>query len=640
MKLIAIAALIGMSVYTADAQDKPTIPQTQPFGKIDQADLELKACDFEKDANAEILFDYGVMDNKSGLPMTRHTRIKIFNESGKMYGNVELEYPNYNGYETGIGNIKGETINLENGKLEITPLDKKDIYNQRVDKWHSLIRFAMPNVKAGSVIDITYGQFIPAVWRFQNFIPTRYSEYELNLSGNPNFKSIPHVSQPYVKSKGETVDSYQIRAMANIHSMQDEPYMGSWQDNLQRVEFIGIDTRVSTWSKIGQVLMKANDFGYDLNRNLSGESGILTKAKSLKSADEKIAFIFDTVKNRMRWDQNLNFYTIDGTVKSWDQMKGNSAEINMMLYHLLKKAGINASPVLVSTKKHGKINPANASIYGFNNTVIYVPVDSTKSYILDATNKHALYNTMPEEVSNTFGLNIDTHDASSISYGDNLKAYNMMFIADNEPAMQSIYLNADIKAEGKMEGSAEITSSKYNKVRALQLYDDRGEAKYLDTFKNFNNDLKVLSFKRENVAVDSLPLTQKVDFSLDLVGSDANYLYVNTPFFNVFGKNPFYREERLSDIDLGYLNNYSVYAIYKLPAGYKTDALPKPTTLLMSDKSAMFKSTVVEDNGTIMIKYVLVRNKSLYFKEQYPEIHEFYKKMYELLNQPIVLKKG
>jgi len=632
--------LLLMPVIFGGAASAQTTPPVQPYGKVDQADLELKQCDFEKDANAEILFDYGVMDGKAGLPVGRHTRIKVFNEFGKGYGNVELEYYSYMG-DIGIADVKAETINFENGKLEITPLDKKDIYNQRIDKWHSIIKFAMPNVKAGSIIDLTYRQFIPAVWQFQHFIPTRYSEVELNITGNPNFKTIPYVKQSYVKSKGETVDPYQIRAMANIHSMPDEPYIGSRLGNLQRIEFIGIDTRVSTWAKIGEVLMKANDFGYDLDRNLSGESGIIVKAKTFKSADEKIAFIFDTVKNRMKWDGNLNFYTIDGTVRSWDKMTGNSTEINMMLYHLLKKAGIKSSLVMVSTKKKGKINPANASIYAFNTTVIYIPIDSTKSYVLDATNKHALYTTMPVEIMNSFGLNIDPHDALSINYSDNLKAYNVIFIADNEPAMQSIFLNAEIKSEGKMEGHAEMTSSKYNKVNALQLYDTyRDKKKYLDTFKNFDNNLKILSFKRENADVDSLPLVQKVDFSLDLAGSDANYIYVNTPFFNVFGKNPFIGEERFSDIDFGYLNNYSVYAVYKLPTGFKTDALPKTMTLVMPDKSAIFKRTVAEDNGTVLIKYVVIRNKSLYLKEDYPDIREFYKKMYELLNEQIVLKKS
>ncbi|MDB5024116.1 MAG: hypothetical protein JWP78_1871 [Mucilaginibacter sp.] len=36
---------LGTLSVTANAQ---TVPSTQPFGKIDKADLEMKACDFEK----------------------------------------------------------------------------------------------------------------------------------------------------------------------------------------------------------------------------------------------------------------------------------------------------------------------------------------------------------------------------------------------------------------------------------------------------------------------------------------------------------------------------------------------------------------------------------------------------------------
>jgi len=312
----------------------------------------------------------------------------------------------------------------------------------------------------------------------------------------------------------------------------------------------------------------------------------------------------------------------------------------MMLYHLLKKAGIKSSPLIASAKIKGKINPANPSIFSLNNTVIYVPVDSTKTYVLDATNKHASYNTMPESILNSFAFNIDPHDALSINNSDNLKAYNVMFVSDDQPAMQSVFMNAEIKPDGKLEGNAEITSSRYNKTGALQLYESKTEEKYLDTLKNFDNNLKISSYKRENADVDSLPLVQKVDFSLNLTGSDGNYIYVNTPLFNLFSKNPFLSEERYSDIDFGYLNNYSIYSVYKLPAGFKTDALPKTLTLVTPDKSIIFKRTVAESEGTVLIKYVIIRNKSIYFKEDYPDLREFYKKMYELLGEQIVLKKA
>jgi hypothetical protein len=106
------------------------------------------------------------------------------------------------------------------------------------------------------------------------------------------------------------------------------------------------------------------------------------------------------------------------------------------------------------------------------------------------------------------------------------------------------------------------------------------------------------------------------------------------------GKNPFYNDERFSDIDFGYLDNQSIIGVYKVPDGYKADVLPKSISIVMPDQSIIFKRTIAEDNGTILVKYVLNHKKSIYFKEEYPDIREFYKKMYELLNEQIVLKKS
>jgi hypothetical protein len=646
--------LLSALCISAHAQKMPGV---EPYGKVDQADLELKDCDFEKGANAMVLFDYANMDEKAGMPVGRHLRIKVFNDFGKSLGNIVLEFRTYKydvDGDVGITDLKAETINLENGKAVVTPLDKSQVYRVAVDKWHFAVKFAMPNVKAGSVIDISYRQFIPSEWRFQNIIPVRYSEIDLNIpqainargmDGRivpwvVNFKSIPHVKQPYVKSVGETSSGTQIRAMANVHSLPQEPFMASRVDNFQRIEFLGVDTYVSTWPKIGDFLLRASDFGQDMDRSLSGESEIVKKAKSLKSQEEKIACVFDSVKTRMKWNGINVCYSIDGTSKAWGKQTGNSAEINMMVYHLLKKAGVKSYPLVVSTKSNGKINPANASVFQFNHMVVYIPVDSTKMYVLDASRKENLYNTIPANILNTFGLSIDPRNNLSIDQSEKDKAFQMVFISDEEPAMQSVSLSGDIKPDGKIEGNAEITSFKYNKERALRLYDTVGEAKYIDSLRKGDNNLKIASFKMENADVDSLPLSQKVSFSMDLPGSDGNYIYFNGNLFNSMGKNPFFKDERFSDIDFGYLDNYAVYGVYKMPDGYKSEALPKSISVMMPDQSMVFKRTVAEDGGTILVKYVLSHRKTIYFREDYPDIQGFYKKMYELLNEQIVLKKS
>jgi len=650
MKKIYLALIVSCIISIAlNAQTHKT-DFVQPYGKVDEADLEMKDCDFEKGSNAMVLFDFAEMDGKAGLPVGRHTRIKIFNDFGKGFGNMSLEYPIYNG-GPGINDLKAETVNFENGKMEITPLDPKQVYTVQIDKWHSALKFAMPNLKAGSVIDIAYRQIIPSAWYFQNFIPVRYSEIALNIPSTIithnrtiaiDFKTIPHTSQPYVKSVGESTDGSQTKAMANIHSLPNEPYMGSRTANLQRLELIGVDTYVSTWPKVGELLMKSSEFGDELDRGFTNDAEIIKNAKNLKTDDEKIAYVFDEVKSRMTWNGLNRFFAVDGTVKAWDKKTGNSGEINMIVYHLLRKAKVKAYPLVVCTKSNGKLNPGSADIFLLNNTVVYIPVDSTKSYILDASRKENLYNVIPANILNTFGLRIDADHLSQLNEYGVHTAYQMIFISNDDPVLQSVSLNAEVKPEGKMDGNAEITSYAYNKVNALHLYDTVGEPKYIDSLQRGNKEMKISSFKMENAAIDSLPLSQKFNFNLDLSASDGNYIYFNSNALNILGKNPFFREERFSDIDFGYRDNYAIYSVYKLPAGYKINALPKTISIVMPDESMIFKRTVAEDdeNGTILVKYVLNHKKTLYFKEDYGDVRSFYNKMYDLLNEQIVLKKS
>jgi len=631
MNKILVSIFITVFAISANGQTIPAnVPTTQPFGKIDKADLELKACDFEKDANAEILFDKCTMVDEGRLSIQRHTRIKIFNEFGKKEANIRLIFYT-NTLLTGSQiDLQAETINLENDKVIFTPLDRKLVYTEKINKYFSAVTFSFPDIKPGSVIEYKYSDENSGLtWYFQNYLPTRYSEIQTDFPSNFEFRYVPHVNQLFVKNVGGSTDYKQVKALANIHSLPDEPYSGAPSDNRQRMEFLGRITGLNSWEKIGDILLHSNDFGLDADRSISGEDVIIKQAKSLKSADSKIAFIFDTVRNAMKWNQITMFYTTDGIVRAWDKKAGNSTEINLILYRLLKKAGIKAYPLLISTKKNGKINPANPNVNLINNSVVYIPVDSAKCYVLDATGKYNLFNTIPADQLNTFGLSID----------EDTRQHKMVFLEDREPAMQSVFLNAEVKPEGKIEGSAEITSYSYNKISALTKYKTDGEKKYTDYLCGGNNNLKISSVKFENAATDSLPLTQKIDYNIDLTGSDENYIYFNTNLFSLIGDNPFTKEERYSDIDFGYRDNYSINGLYKLPAGYKTDALPKNVTIVMPGQSIIFKRLVVEDNGTVLVKFTLNHKKAIYFRDEYQDIRGFYKKMYELLNEQIVLKK-
>jgi hypothetical protein len=140
--------------------------------------------------------------------------------------------------------------------------------------------------------------------------------------------------------------------------------------------------------------------------------------------------------------------------------------------------------------------------------------------------------------------------------------------------------------------------------------------------------------------VDTLPLTQNVDFSLSTSGSDGNYIYIIPSVLSGLAENPFSTENRVTDIDFKYFRIYSINGIYKIPAGFKTDALPKSQSMAMPDKSIIFKRIVAEQDGSVIVRFSISYHKSLFFKEDYPQLHDFYKKMHEMLIEPIVLKKS
>ncbi len=642
MNRISLIFIFCATVLTASAQ---TTANVQAFGKVDKADLELKECDFEKDANAEVLFDKAtVFFSDVEIIYERHVRIKIFNENGKKAGDVHIKYYGGNHNEW-VEKLQAQTINNNNGVPEFTKVDKKQIFDKRLDKRRSEISFAFPNLKSGSIIEYQYQVLSQSIgnfpdWSFQGELPTRYSEIEAKVPDVLHYKNLVRVTLPYAVYLKDPQGQLGKMALANIPSINDEPHMSSVQDNLQLIQtqllsytpgngVVGTNF-LENWTKVGQEIADDDDFGGQFNRKLNGEEEILNHAKTLKTNDQKIEYLFNQVKNTMKWNDGHGIYTEDGTPKAWDKKVGNATEINLMVYHLLKRAGVTAYPILLSTRQNGRINPAYPSLYLFNTSGTYVPIDSANFYILDATQKSNVYNIVPFYFLNSFGLSIDK---------DN-KKYDVTFIQNNNPAREAILLNADIIADGKMKGTAQISSFSYNRLGDIDSYKSEGEKKYIEDLKDGNNDLKITSLKVENMETDSLPLIQNIDFNLDLTGSDGTYIYFKPNLFTALQSNPFLSEKRMTDIDFGYLPNYTITGNYKIPAGYKVDALPASTRMAMSDQSISFRRLVAENEGTITVRYNIVYRKSIIFKENYEELRAFYKKMYELMNDQIVLKKG
>ncbi|MBE7176191.1 MAG: DUF3857 domain-containing protein [Mucilaginibacter polytrichastri] len=644
-----------MGTLCASAQDQ----FLSEYGKVPVADLEMTTCDFEKDANAMVLFDKGdiFFDDRFAMIFRRHKRIKILNDKARDEADIRLEFHSLNHYEQ-ISDVQAQTINLVDGKPVITKLDRKSIFYQPVDKYTTAVIFTFPNVKPGSVIEYKFRRTTQSFanvpeWFFQGNLPVRYSEFKTAIPEYFDYRTSARIYTAVVKNTSNQQSKYlgaasdgigftvyeKTLGMSNVVALHDEPYMSSRHDNLQSIshQLVAIKpindimkTGADTWAKVGGLLADDEDFGLQIRKKLKGEEVILEKAKALKTNDEKIAYIFHEVRDGMKWDSRDRWYTMDGTQRAWEKKSGNSTEINLVLVHLLKSAGVKVYPMVVSTRENGRVNVAYANVNQFNRAVAFIPVDSTKNYVLDATNKYQPYNQVPYNLLNSMGLYIDKQE----------KTYDWFEIREPKSSRHTVFLDAEITPAGNLSGKAILSSTGFYKNDFVERFKSGTEDKYKTYLTDKDNHLKIKAIKLENAEVDSLPLAQNIEFDMEPNGSDGDYIYLVPNAFSTLRTNPFLNQNRMTDVDLGYLQNYNIYGVFKVPAGYKADALPKNINMVMPDKSISFRRMVVEDAGSISIRYIIDYKKAIFYRQDYPAFHEFFKQMQDMLNEQIVLKKS
>src|SRR5690606_25306831 len=125
------------------------------WGKISQEELDYKQVTFEKEAPAVILYEEGKTTISGAFRNSVYRRIKILDEKGIESANQELLYYSFKNLEQ-FGNIRAQTINIENGKPVIYPVDKKDIFDVTVNEYYNSKKFTFPNVKVVSIFNFKF----------------------------------------------------------------------------------------------------------------------------------------------------------------------------------------------------------------------------------------------------------------------------------------------------------------------------------------------------------------------------------------------------------------------------------------------------------------------------------------------------
>jgi hypothetical protein len=293
---------------------------------------------------------------------------------------------------------------------------------------------------------------------------------------------------------------------------------------------------------------------------------------------------------------------------------------------LLRKAGIEAYPLCVSTHEHGRVNMVSPDPSQFNAVDVLV-IDGEQLYVLDATDRLTPYFLVPQNILNTEAYMIDKEKEGWVTISDGVR---------KEKTVVSV--SASIDAEGKMSGESVVSSFEYAKVSRIKKL-SQGYKTFRDAFfEANNNDFKMDSVKISHRDNDSLHLEQKFSFERKLSNSDG-YTHFGINLFAGFDKNPFLSSTRSSDIDFGVLRSTTILGSYEIPEGFEFEELPKNTAMIMPDTSIVLRRIMQADGNQLSVRINVDFKRSLYYPAEYDEFKEFYKKLFAVLNEEVVIRK-
>jgi hypothetical protein len=613
------------------------------FGELTVAEKTLTECSFDKEADVIVLIDEGMAnhDDEYKLITTRRTRLKILKPNGVKYANVAVYYTSKEDFEY-INNIEAYTWNPANGGTgDIKKLPNSSIYRQKLNERVSVVKFALPDVKPGSIIEYKYTSTMKHYggledWYFHKELPVLQSCFTLHVPPRYEFAYLVRKSDALpivVKNKQGSGQVY--FEMNNIPGLRDEPYMDAEKDYLQRVEFqlsayqssFGRNRHMTNWDEVTRTLMGDKDFGLQLNKNVSGSENTVNNVKLLEAPYDRMEAIYNFVQKNIDWNGFKSRFAIDGVKEAWEKKKGSSGQINLLLINLLKEVGLEVYPLLVSERGNGKVNANYPFLDQFNNVLAYVLIGD-KKYVLDGAGPYTPPFMIPMSVINTNAFVVNRKKGGIITLSETEKADKNLVI-----------IRAKIDENGAITGEANIHSSDYARLNRIRAW-YRDENKFRDNyFTAYQPGLQMDSLVMRNLDNDSLALEQQFHFSIPPTES-GGYKLINLNLFSGISKNPFISDIRFTNIDYGCLQQYTVIEDIELPATLKIENLPKNLRMIMPDTSISLTRYMDVKNNALTVRYSIQTKRSVFTADEYAYVKDFYKKMADIMNEQLVLHKN
>lgn len=646
--------------------------QKKELGNVTIEELKEKVHPKDSSAVAAVLFEKGKTyfeySQEDGFLLITNVevKIKVYKKEGYDFANKSVRFYIGGTAKENISFSKAVTYNLNNGQIEKTKLKSEGEFTENINKFWSRKKITMPNVKEGSIIEYKYEIRSPYIstfpeWSFQQSIPVNSSEYQTLVPEyyvynvyrkgslqpveikNSISKSVAisekvlNINKGYSRENSTFNYSEQqiIYKLENIPALKEEAFVNNIDNyktsvyhelSQKRLPQAVAEFYSTTWEDVTKKIYENEDFGDQLNKENYFEEDLKNVVKDLENRDEKIAAVFNYVQNRMNWNKYYSYSCDEGVKKAYQDKTGNSAEINLMLIAMLRHIGLDANPVLVSTRANGiSIFPSRTA---FNFVIASVTTDNG-IVLLDATSKISSPNILPLYDLNWFGRMIRKDGTSEL--------------VDLMPKLVSddvVNMLVSIDNQGQVSGKVREQYFDYAALNYRDRYLGLSNDSYLENLEKRHEGLEIADFELTNDKIINEPIIEKYSIkSNNLTEQIGDKIYFEPLLHFTQSENPFKQETRQYPIDFAFPFKDKYMVNITIPQGYQVESIPKSASFAMANNYGSFNMSTSNTDTQIQVVVNFIINASIIPSEDYDTLKEFFKIVIDKQKEKIILKK-
>jgi hypothetical protein len=627
------------------------------YGDVGEHDFIVAPVAGLESANAFIIYDYGefYIDDRLNSIFTRHKRFRVLNEAGLDYGNITIRYISHRNLQE-VRQLKAQVFSKdENGRIQRRSLRSRDFHKESINSTFSVVKFTIPDLQPGSVVEFSYQinslepVYIPS-WTFQSAEPTLYSEISAFI---PNALRYDPVYTGYVRLEPPNQTEYFERDRPGIlHTVEggtrfryiatDVPpmneeaftanidnYRATIRFNLSRVQFYGqkAQTASNTWPALGKRLMEDSEIGGRLrsSRELTRLAQTLTADLTDSLAIAKA--IYNHVTSEYSWDERHSYWSSRRSDDVIGEKRGNSGELAFLLINLLREAGFDAHPVLISTRDNGILLPVYPIQSQFNHVITRLSIGGDHVF-LDVVSPILPFGLLNVESVNERGFLLmdGTYELIPIKAPDSYRNRSMITLTLSE--------------DGSGSGMVQASASGYQALSLRESIQREDDPAYYSTLLNSVKNLSIDTSYTTGLDDRHSPVVLNATFHSSTMAETAgDLLLLNPILIHRWAENPFKSPSRLYPIDFPYPYESTLVVNITLPEGFVVESLPESQRFSMGPDAA-FSIIYAQNEAGIQAMCTYRIQKTQFLPDQYAALQAFFNRMVDAQQQQIVLKKS